>query len=175
MQRRDMLRTVVAGASAGVWAQISTGGDWKPALFNAHQNETVIVLTELIIPATDTPGAKAALVNRFLDLILSESPASQRKHFLDGLAWLDDYAKRRHGAVFLRCTPAQQTALLASLDPAGSPTEDLRPGVRFFEDLKRRTVAGYYTSKIGVEELNKGGRVPASYGCTHPGGHSSNP
>ena len=171
MQRRDLLKTVVAGASAGAWAQIPTGGNWKPALFNAHQDDTVVALTELIVPATDTPGAKAALVNRFIDLILSESPAARQKQFLDGLAWLDDYALRRHGAMFLRCTPAQQTALLSSLDPAGQPAADLRPGVRFFQDLKRRTVAGYYTSKIGVDELNKGGRVPSSYGCSHPGGH----
>ena len=44
---------------------------WKPLFFNAHQNETVSILSELIIPATDTPGAKAAKVNEFIDLMLS--------------------------------------------------------------------------------------------------------
>jgi hypothetical protein len=171
MKRRDLLKTVVAGAAAGAKAQTSASGAWKPAFFDAHQNETVIALTELIIPATDTPGAKAALVNRFIDLMLSESPAEQQSRFVQGLAWLDAYARRKHGVPFVKCGAEQQTALLGSLDPAANPPSDLRPGVRFFEEIKRRTVAGYYTSKIGVDELNKGGRVPSSFGCPH-GGHS---
>ncbi|HBY60872.1 MAG TPA: hypothetical protein DEH78_13700, partial [Solibacterales bacterium] len=77
---------------------------WKPQVFDAHQNETVVVLTELIIPATDTPGAKAALVNRYLDLLLADGPAPQRESFLAGLAWLDGYALRQHAKPFVRCT-----------------------------------------------------------------------
>src|SRR5579863_4327755 len=49
--------------------------NWKPVFFDEHQNETVIALTELIIPQTDTPGAKAALVNRFIDLMLNDEDA----------------------------------------------------------------------------------------------------
>jgi len=41
---------------------------WKPLFLDAHQNETLIVLSDLILPATDTPGAKEALVNRYIDL-----------------------------------------------------------------------------------------------------------
>jgi len=168
MKRRDLLKTVMAGAAVNLRAQ-SPAAAWKPVLFDAHQNETVIALTDLIIPATDTPGAKAALVNRFLDLLLSESPAGQQGRFLQGLAWLDAYARRTHGAPFVKCTRAQQTALLETLDPDGKPPADLRPGVRFFQEIKRRTSSAYYASKVGVDELNKSGRVPASYGCSHPG------
>ena len=157
MNRRDLLKTAIAAATAVARAQNAT---WKPVLFDAHQNDTVIVLTDLIIPATDTPGANAAQVNRFLDLLLSESPAEEQSRFLQGLGWLDGYARRAHGAPFVGCTAAQQTALLEALDSEGNV---------FFQDLKRRTVSGYYTSKIGVDELNKGGRVPKSYGCAHPG------
>jgi len=157
MNRRDLLKSVVAAATAAARAQNPA---WKPVLFDAHQNDTVIALTDLIIPATDTPGAKAAQVNRFLDLLLSESPVDQQTSFLQGLAWLDGYARRTHGVPFVGCTAAQQTALLQSLDAEGNA---------FFQDLKRRTVSGYYSSKMGVDELNKGGRVPRSYGCTHTG------
>ena len=166
MNRRDLLKSVAAAAV--VRAQ---SPDWKPALFDSHQDETVIALTDLIIPATDTPGAKAAQVNRFLDLLLSESPVEEQRRFQQGLAWLDAYARRTHGVPFVRCPAEQQTALLRTLDPQGNPAGELRPGTRFFQDLKGRTVAAYYSSKIGVDELNKGGRVPASFGCTH-GGHS---
>src|SRR5437867_10734692 len=54
-------------------------GDWKPAFLDEHQNQTLIVLSDLIIPETDTPGAKQALVNRFIDLLLSaKTPDIQR-------------------------------------------------------------------------------------------------
>jgi len=170
MNRRDLLKTIAAVPAA---ARPQAAGDaWKPALFDAHQNDTVIALTDLIIPATDTPGAKAAQVNRFIDLILGESPAEEQSRFLRGLAWLDRHARRAHGATFAACTRDQQTKLLESLDPAARPPAALRPGVQFFQEIKRRTVAGYYNSRIGFDELNKGGRVPKSYGCPHPGGHT---
>jgi hypothetical protein len=160
MKRRDLLKTAFAALAVP---------EWKPVFFDAHQNETVIALNDLIIPATDTPGAKAALVNRFIDLVLSDSGVEEQTRFLRGLAWLDSYARRTHGVPFVRCTAPQQTALLQTLDPDRKPPDDLRPGVRFFEEIKRRTVAGYYSSKTGFDELNKGERVPKSFGCRHTG------
>src|SRR5207237_1175033 len=56
-----------AGAPGG-----QSGANWIPVFFDAHQNETVVALTEMIIPETDTPGAKSALVNRFIDLMLND-------------------------------------------------------------------------------------------------------
>ena len=165
MNRRELMK---GAAVAAVAARAQTDA-WKPLFFDAHQNETVIALTDLIIPATDTPGAKAALVNRQIDLMLSESPAETQRRFLQGLAWLDGYALKKHGAPFARCTAAQQTALLESLDPDRNPAPNLRPGARFFREIKRRTASAYYTSKIGHDELNKGGRAPASFGCPHDG------
>ena len=175
MNRRQLMKTVVAGATAARGGKASPqarpvtkpADSWKPRFLDFHQNQTVVALTGLIIPATDTPGAKAALVNRFIDLMLAEGPAEAARAFVQGLAWLDGYALRTHGAPFLRCTPRQQTALLSALDPATNAPSALRPGVQFFQDIKRRTVIGYYTSKTGFDELNKGGRVPATYGCTH--------
>jgi hypothetical protein len=190
MNRRQLMKSVIAGAGATVGGRtapaaqshhampsaatpaVSNESDsWKPAFFDEHQNETVVALSDLIIPATDTPGAKAAQVNRYIDLMLSQSPSEAQRKFLEGLAWLDVYALRPHGAPFVNCPAAQQMALLASLDPAGHPTGELRPGVQFFREIKRRTSRGYYTSKIGIDDLNKGGRVPASFGCPH-GGHT---
>lgn len=178
MNRRELIKTAVAGAGAAVAARGQTAAakksaaGWKPAFFDDHQNETVVALTDLIIPATDTPGAKAAQVNRLIDLLLSEAQPETKRRFLEGLSWLDGYAIRRHGAPFVKCTPAQQIALLESLDPGRKPSADVQPGVNFFREIKRRTVSGYYSSKIGYDELNKGGRVPATFGCRHPE-HSS--
>ncbi|HET7840891.1 MAG TPA: gluconate 2-dehydrogenase subunit 3 family protein [Terriglobia bacterium] len=145
--------------------------DWKPLFFDEHQNATVEALSELIIPATTTPGAKAALVNRFIDLLLSDQDADKQKQFYAGLAWLDARSIELHNRTFVSLAPAQQTALLTPLaDAANSRPED-KPGVEFFEQMKDLTLYGYYTSKIGLEqELEYGGddmhsEFPGA--CTH--------
>jgi hypothetical protein len=157
MDRRDVL---LATAAFPVLLEAQT--EWKPALFDAHQNATVVALTELIIPATDTPGAKAANVNRYLDLMLNDGPDPQRIAFLEGLGWLDSHARSQHGAPFVRLTPAQQTAILTELDQNKAGLED---GVRFFRMAKGFTARIYYNTQAGYAELNKGGRVPAAIGC----------
>jgi hypothetical protein len=163
MNRRELIG--ITASIAGVLPALSQTAAWKPKVFDAHQNETVIVLTELIIPATDTPGAKAAQVNRYIDLLLADGPAEDRERFLEGLAFLDGYAIRKHQAPFLKCTAAQQTAILETFDRAGDTTD---PGHRFFRMAKQLTSRIYYATEIGFKELNKGGRVPSSYGCSHP-------
>jgi hypothetical protein len=156
--------THLAPASAAA-AQAAQGEAWKPMVFDGHQNETVIALSELIIPATDTPGAKAAKVNEYIDLMLHDVAEDKGHSFLMGLGWLDGYAIRKHNAPFVGCTEAQQVEMLKSLDGATDP--ELQPGAEFFRDVKKLTVDGYYTSKIGIDELNKGGRVPATFACEH--------
>jgi hypothetical protein len=162
MHRRDFVKL---GASAfaipAAWAQQAAKADWTPSLLDAHQNETVVVLTELIIPATDTPGAKAAKVNRYIDLFLRDGKAEQREAFINGLDWLDGVAIRQHGHPFVLCSPADQVQMLTSLEQ-GTGT-----GHAFFRDLKSLTTRIYYATEIGYQELNKGGRVPATFGCDH--------
>jgi hypothetical protein len=172
MNRRQLLQfTAVAaaaplpqieGQATGTPDGIRTAA-WKPRVFDAHQNETVVALTELIIPATDSPGAKAALVNRYMDLLLADGPDEQRNRFLEGLSWLDGYALRKHSQPFVRCTEQQQIAILTELD-AGK-AEELAPGTRFFRYAKMLTARIYYATEIGFKELNKGGRVPPTYAC----------
>lgn len=146
--------------------------NWKPLFFDAHQNETVEVLSELIIPATSTPGAKTAMVNRFIDLMLNEEVAEKKKSFLQGLSWLDGRALQLHGKPFINLAPEDQAAILTPLaDPENKYPED-QQGVRFFQAIKDLTIFGYYTSKIGMEqELEYGGddyhtEFPGA--CNHP-------
>ena len=133
-------------------------------LFDQHQNETVVVLSELIIPTTDTPGAKAAKVNEYIDLMLHDVDPDRGHTFLKGLGWLDGHAIGLHGSPFVALDEAQQVEILESLARGKDP--ELKPGAEFFAKLKRMTVEGYYTSRIGIAELNKHG-VPASFGCDH--------
>jgi hypothetical protein len=154
-------------------AQAAAAGaqPWKPLFLNAHQNETVVVLTELIIPATDTPGAKAAKVNEFIDLMLSEEDIAVRQGFTNGLTWLDRRSNQLYGASFKDAKPDQQNALVTAMaaGKGGSPDDQL--GAQFFTTLKTYTINGYYTSEIGlIKELGyKGNTYLDDFpGCTHP-------
>jgi len=141
---------------------------WKPKILDAHQDRTVTMLAELIIPRTDTPGATDAQVNRYIDQMLSGSPVSRREDFVQGLAWLDGHCLNNHGAPFADLKPDEQVAILRKLSSPGAAA-DLGPGVRFFRTIKGMTSTGYYTSKAGMEDELGWGKNPATEpeGCTH--------
>ncbi len=177
MKRRDLLKlgaSVATTPALGIAQQHSHAGagtakpaaEWAPELFDEHQNQTVIALVDLIIPATETPGAKAALVNRHMDHILAASPEDEKTQFREGLWWVDGYAIRKHGKPFAGCTVPEQTAILEELDTGSDPANG--PGHKFFQILKGMTAQIYYSTETGFNELNKGGRVPATFGCRHP-------
>ena len=194
LDRRQALRTLAFGGigavAAPAWAEALAGiahshadhahttvaaaaeaGPWAAKVFDAHQNETVVVLSELIIPQTDTPGAKAAKVNEFVDLVLSDASESDRKQFLKGLTWMDARAQELFGADFVSAAPEQQTALLTILASAKNKAFEDQVGIDFFNAIKGLTITGYYTSEIGMkQELGDDGQLFfLEYpGCTHP-------
>jgi gluconate 2-dehydrogenase gamma chain len=154
-----------AGPSAPV-------ADWAPKALDAHQNELIVALSELIIPATDTPGAKAALVNRFVDAVVDDADEADRLSFLRGFDWIDARSRELFGDEFLKASPDQQAALLTVLSSRKNKTllED-RFGVDFFEAVKELTIIGYYTSEIGLKQelhLDEQLFFKDSGGCTHP-------
>jgi hypothetical protein len=144
---------------------------WAPSVLTPRQDEAVSALTELIIPATETPGAKAALVNRFVDHVLSVADAKERSEFIRGLTWLDDRCRARVGKDIAAATAAELTSVLTPLAAEGAAPADDAPGVAFFHAIKSMTITGYYTSEIGLrQELGDDGRMMlgAFEGCTHP-------
>ena len=194
LDRRQALRTLAFGSigavAAPAWAEtlaeIARGhadhahtavaaaaeaAPWAPKVFDAHQNDTVVVLSELIIPQTDTPGAKAAKVNEFIDLVLDDANETERKQFLSGLAWMDGRSQELFGTDFASAAPEQETALLTIVaSPKNKAFED-QVGIDFFKAIKALTITGYYTSEIGMkQELGDDGQLFfLEYpGCTHP-------
>jgi len=144
---------------------------WTPSVLTPRQNEAVIALTELIIPATDTPGAKAALVNRFVDHVLSTVDPKQRDEFIRGLSWLDDRCRALTGKDIAGASAAELTTLLTPLAADGKAAADDAAGVAFFRAIKSMTITGYYTTEIGLrQELGDDGRMVLGTfeGCTHP-------
>jgi hypothetical protein len=158
-------------AHAGAAQAAATAVDWKPAVLSTHQNDTVIVLTELIIPETDTPGAKATFVNRFVDGVLADARTEQRDAFVRGLTWMDERSRALFGQDFIDARPADQIALLTSLSAANNPDREAQTGIEFFQAIKSMTIAGYYTTEIGMRrELGDSGQLfqRVSQGCDHP-------
>ena len=189
MQRREALRLLMAG---GVLPTLPTNlfaffqgahpaSGYTLRTLNPHQNDTVVAMIDQIIPATDTPGAKGARVNEFIDVILTEwADAEERKNFLDGLAGVDKQTNDLLGKNFVDASPAQQVTLLRSMDEsvAAQRTRRMRHGNtipeerdkqlhgEFFNVFKGITVHGYYTSEIGFsQELNLQIIPGAQHGC----------
>jgi len=144
-------------------------GQGTPSFLNAHQDETVTVISELILPQTDTPGARAAKVNKLIDLFLSNAQAEFQQEFVEGLAWIDVRSEELFQCPFIKATPKEQSNLLTRICADDSGEDSV--GKTFFKRIKGLTVFGYYTSKEGlVEELGyQGPGYPGVYeGCTHP-------
>ena len=197
MQRREALKLLFAG---GVLPALPTNlfgffRDSHPAAgyalrtLDAHQNDTVVAMIDQIIPATETPGAKGARVNEFIDVILTEwANDEERRNFLSGLADVDKQSGTLFGKSFADASPDQQVALLRSLDESASIARSARearetrspiwePAGRdtqmqddFFTVFKKMTVHGYYTSEIGFTQELKLQIIPgAQHGCIKAG------
>ncbi len=190
MNRRELLRnsllTIGAAASVNipVEALVFASGDdasrelarpdWAPVFLSAQQNETLIALSETIIPATDTPGAKAALVNRFLDLVLSVLPAETQHEFLGSLTWFDTGAMARYKANFVSLADDQKQDLLNLVawphtQVRWGETDGRFEGHEHFQRMKKWVAAAYYSSSVGLKELGYDG-WPARgtfKGCEH--------
>jgi len=161
-------------AGRSLRARLGNGAGLK--VLDPHQNDTVVTIAEMIIPATDTPGATAAKVNEFVDLALAEwFDEAERKGFLDGLAEVDARSRKRFSKDFTACTPEQQTEMLQLLDAevAGNRDADKQgqhrdptPSQRFFGNMKRVTLLGYFTSEVGQTEELHNPIIPGRYdGC----------
>jgi hypothetical protein len=135
-------------------------------VLDAHQNLTVTTLAEHIIPETDTPGARAARVNEFIDLLLAEwYEEDERAQFLRGLADVDTRSVSLFGTVFVHATEPQRVALLSGLDAELTALReaDAEPQAHFFGQIKWLTLYGYYTSEIGQTRELQATIIPGRY------------
>jgi hypothetical protein len=188
MQRRELFRLLSGGAmlpaiDGSVLAMLQDAqpkSNYTLRTLNPHQNATLVIMTDMIIPATDTPGAKAVRVNEFIDLIMTEwAHDDERQKFLAGFEEVDKRSNALFGKNFADASPAQQEEIVREFDHrAAEIRENLeaKPFVRrphhnqldgsFFEIVKHMTLYGYYTSEIGfTQELHKQIIPGAYHGC----------
>jgi Gluconate 2-dehydrogenase subunit 3 len=183
VSRRAALRRLGVGVGAfAAWPYLSeeaaeafvllqkTKAAPKLVFLSPAQYATVEVLTEAIIPADDhSPGAKAARVPDYIDLLLSESAQQTKKTWTEGLAELDRLSQERFQVPFAKLAADQTTALLTEISK--NETSPTTPLEQFFAATKNATIRGYYSSEIGIhKELEYKGNqfLPEFVGCTHP-------
>ena len=147
--------------------------DTKPQplkFFTEDENKALIEMSERIIPADDhSPGAKAARVSEYIDLIVSVSPDEVKKSWRDGLAAVNNKSREMFGKEFAAAGEADQVKLLTEISKNERAPQTVEE--RFFRTIKGATIDGYYTSEIGIKkELNYKGNtyLKEFVGCTHP-------
>ncbi len=138
--------------------------------FTEEENRTVTEMSERIIPADEnSPGAKAAGVSGYIDLIVSESPEVTRQTWREGLAAINKMSRAKFDKSFAESTVDQQIDLLKEISRNERSPQTVEE--RFFRTIKYATADGYYTSEIGIhKELHyKGNTYLKEFtGCTHP-------
>lgn len=191
MKRRDALKAIVIGsatASVGQGQSIlgtiqlpqQTAGATKshsptaalaftPKYFSAHEFAVVSRLADLIIPRDTSPGALDAHVPEYIDLQVSKMPDAQTQ-MSGGVQWLDRDCSEQFSKDFLQCSPAQQTQVLDKLADAKRVPPELQQARSFFVLVRGLTCDGFYSSKLGFQELGYKGNtwVTEWHGCTHP-------
>ena len=133
----------------------SSGGVYKPKLFNDHEWASMRRLAELIVPADETsPSALESGACEFIDLLCSNNKELEAT-YTGGLAWLDNEMQRRYNADFVNAKPDQQTAMLDLIAFRKNAEEhpELGPGIHFFRWARMMVVDGYYTSRVGIKDI----------------------
>ena len=140
---------------------------WQPRLLSAEQAARLPELVEVIIPTTDTPGAKAALVHVFVDLYVADCyPKAQQELFLKGLDTLDDVSRKQAGRAFLKLAAAERLGLLKQLEKASWESNEAVEQ-SFVRMLKNLTLMGFFCSQPGATRAAEYQRSPGPFeGCT---------
>lgn len=130
-----------------------TGAPFTPKFWNAHELATVNVLVDLIIPRDDRSGsATEAGVPEFMDFILDENK-DMRTSYRGGLAWLDGESVRRFRKNFVEASDAQRRQVLDDIAWPKKAKPELSHGVAFFNKFRDFTASGFFSSKVGVADL----------------------
>jgi len=200
MNRRQALKSIGVAAALplsskelfalgrAAHAHVQTAGGVDRYIFQSldvHETEVLSIATELIIPETDTPGARAARVPEFIDTVLTGwFDEDERRRFQRGIRELDERARTSGAAGFASSGSDMQTRILKDMEAEAlhelalvTPTRVARraalssPAAPFFSVLKWLTVVGYYTSDVGMDKELEFIEFPGAYdGCAPIGG-----
>ena len=186
LNRRDLLRMLGVGVAATTLSctpevadkahrsaqaardtAAASGGKVATRFFTPHEHDTVTLLADMIIPKDDRSGsASDAGVPGFMDYILTEYPYGQTA-IRGGLAWLDAECERRFGKDFVSVSDTQRRQVLDDIAWPKKARPEMSQGVAFFNRFRDFTASGFFSSKLGTEDLRYIGNTPqpAWNGC----------
>jgi len=187
VNRREAIRRVgvLLGGVAFVGGQdllaavekANSAVEHAPGKFSAQDIAYLDEIAETILPATKTPGAKAAKTGAFMALMVTDcySPA-QQKVFLDGMRNVDEAMRRANNVSFMAATPEQRLAVLTALDREQKQVMDAREAAdrkrqgpaspqpaHYFRMMKELALLGFFTSKIGCTEALRYVEAPGRF------------
>jgi hypothetical protein len=126
---------------------------YRPRFFTADEWPTVQLLADLVLPRDERSGsATDAGTHEFMDFVLDAEPPL-RDPIRDGLAWLEAEARSRFRAPFVAISDAQRAAILDDIAWPGRVRPDLAPGARFFSAFRDLVASGFWSSRVGVADL----------------------
>jgi gluconate 2-dehydrogenase gamma chain len=184
MDRRDLLKVLTtvpavalfpAGAARGAemglphegaQAQTAAKSPYQPTALNAHEYKTIELLSDIIVPADERSGsATQAGVPQFIDEWLSSQGGLDT--IRGGITWLDLESNRAFGHDFMAATESEKKKLLDRIAYPKTAAPEDGPGVVFFNRLRGLVLGGFYTSKVGIQDLPYLGNkmLPEWNGC----------
>src|SRR2546427_5373104 len=168
MQRRDAVQVLAVAplAAAFRWAPesvreasalartaVARGAPYEPKHFTAHEWETVRLLVDLISPHDERSGsATDAGVPEFIDFMVGDD-ADLETPIRGGLAWLDHECDNRYGKTLVASSDTDRTALLDDIAWPKKAKREHSAGVAFFNSFRDLTASGFFSSKLGVQDL----------------------
>jgi len=175
MKRREALGALAAGAAVTLldWAPAqlegatlaarkaaATPGALQARFFTPHEWDTVRILVDIVIPKDERSGsASDAGVPEYMDFLMSDGSDNQRFAMRGGLAWLDIQTRKRFKKTFKECVEEERKAVLDAIAWPAKAAPDMSQGVAFFNSFRDLTAAGFFSSKIGVEDLRYQGNT----------------
>lgn len=137
----------------------AAGEAYQPRFFTQAEWQSVRVLVDLIIPRDERSGsATDAGVPQFIDFLMLERPDEQLQ-MRGGLAWLDAESWRRFGKPFVELADRQRRSLLDDIAWPRRARPEFIHGVAFFNRFRDLTASGFWSSKMGVADLEYQGNV----------------
>ena len=180
--RRDVLKVLLAApaatlswtdaeamqaASAAQTARAATAAPFVPKFFTPAEFKLVSMLADIVIPKDERSGsATDAGVPEFMEFMMIDQPARQVA-MRGGLAWLDHECQQRFDKIFLDCDDAQRTTVLDDIAWPSKAKAEHAHGVAFFTSFRDLTAAGFWTTRMGIDDLQyMGNRSVARWnGC----------
>ena len=137
------------------------------SFFNTDTIALLDEMGETILPATSTPGAKAAKIGEFMNVMVRDCYTKRDQGiFKEGLERMDEQCKKEHGKSFMEASPAERTAFFTKMDErqkAYMKNKKPEQPSHYFRMLKELTLLGFFTSEVGATKALRYVAIPGKY------------